>query len=725
MAESPRTAGSPAPRHAPPPGARRELQEWREFLTKHGQRLESCYNLLFALCHLEGPPPLRRRCDHRLASGTRVRPWIRAMPQWTPPPVGPPAGRIEAVASMTFPVATACALAPLAAAAYITERLGSLGRVDLRRGRRLDPPLDIRRERPLQLGCSDDGRFVAVAYESGDFDVMETGPFASSGGQARLAWSARFLVPEYEAPSISFSGADVWRQDETGDAVACDAASGEITRRSKRPQGCLDAELAGVAVAGDAAVLAWRRAGNLGVVLVADRGATQTAVNTDAKDAGAIVAWGPDAIAIAFSDRRLRIYSLQASLEVRHELALDAPGACLAARGPWLWCATTDGRLYRWKPPDEHAEPLLAPGLSLSRPRSIALNEDGEGVVLTPAIGISFCAGTDSRHGPAVQAAALMRGRSTALATQAMQWTVIDAAARRTWDLAGSRHSGRIGARPDRREVGYLFAADGGGKVLAAHDDVSELLDLATGDSVTCELPSGAVSAAGTPTGPFWIADVDGRIYSLDGHGVCREAAVVSSDIQAPPHVSAWESLVVWSGTRVATNAGSGADPVHLQVFFRPRGHALERLGTREYVAADGILRAVVWDGQRGRLITIWQGRAHGYAVAKVGSLQDVLAAREREHVLPSILAGCESAALSATGHRCFVLDTDGAVHCLDADTFAPVATLAGSLPFTALAEAIPVEDEVVAVMGRELVLVLRSEEQEVDRELQRVDGCG
>lgn len=688
-----------------PAGARSELAEWSAFLVRHTQRLEQCHNVLFGLCRLEGPPSMRRRCEERIAAGNRALPWIRAESQWAPPEDEETSERIEVLASLEFSTVTACALAPAVGVAFVVARLGCIGRIDLRRGRRLEPDVTVRSDRPLQLACSEDGRYLAIAFETGRIDVLEVQPEVEGAQRERLVWSALCRLPDYEAPTLEFLDAELWRQTETGDAVACHAATGAERNRVAPPANLAGAELAAVTRVQNATILAWRGEGGSRLVCVTDSGREQSTL-AGAADVIAMSRWGDEAVAVGFSDRRLCIYALAPALHRLHQLFLDAPAACLAACGSRVSWISTDGHLYFWTPVAETAQLIWTAGLTFGGARALALAPNENGLVLTPNVGVSFRSGDRATRGVMFQAVAPRAGGYVALAVTRGSYVVIDGVGRETLPVTPAQpHS--VGRRVDGRAVGYLFATDGEGRILVGHSGGSELRDLSTRDPRPCDLPNGTISATGRQTGGFWLADVQGRVFSLDRQGVCREVAVASRDVLGPPRLVAWGSLVVWTGTRVAKRVTLAPDAVYLQVFFRAVNDRLDRLGEREYTVAEGVLQTVSWDEARGRLIGIWQGRAHGSAVAKIGTPEAMVVGAEDEQLLAGIMGDCEAAAMSQNSRRLFVLSADGAIRCFDSDTFAPVASLAGSVPFTSLSEGVLAQDEVVVIAGRQRVLRL------------------
>ena len=689
--------------------ARSELAEWSAFFVRHTQRLELCHNLLFGLCRLEGSPSMRRRCEERIAAGNRAFSWIRAESQWSPPEDEETSERIEVLASLQFSTVTASALAPAVGVAFVVTRLGCIGRIDLRRGRRLEPDVTVRHDRPLQLACSEDGRYLAIAFETGCVDVLEVEPEADGAQRDRLVWSALCRLPDYEAPTLEFLDAELWRQAETGDAVACHAATGAESRRVAPPADFAGAELAAVTGVQNASILAWRGEGGSRLVCVTDSGKQQSTL-AEAADVTVMSRWGDEAVAVGFSDRRLCIYAVAPALHRLHQLILDAPAACLAACGSRLSWISTDGHLYFWTSVAKTAQLIWTAGLTFVGARALALASNENGLVLTSNVGVSFRAGGRATRGVMFQAVAPRPGGYVALAVTRGSYVVIDGVGRQTLPVTPAQpHS--VGRRVDGRTVGYLFATDGEGRILVGHSGGSELRDLSTRDPRPCDLPNGTISATGRQTGGFWLADVHGRVFSLDRQGVCREVAVASRDVLGPPRLAAWGSLVVWTGTRVAQRATLAPDAVYLQVFFRAVNDRLDRIGEREYFAADGVLHTVSWDEARGRLIGIWQGRMHASAMAKVGTPEAIIAGAEDEKLLPGIRADCEAAAMIRGSRRLFVLSADGAIRCFDSDTFAPIASLAGSVPFTSLTDADSAQGDVVVIAGRQRVLRLCCEE--------------
>jgi hypothetical protein len=352
----------------------------------------------------------------------------------------------------------------------------------------------------------------------------------------------------------------------------------------------------------------------------------------------------------------------------------------------------------------------LTEGLSFVRARGLSLAPDGHGLVLTTSMAAAFRTGDRATQGVMIQAVAVRPGGYVALAATRAGYVFIDGVGRETSPVTPALPQS-TGAGADGRAVGYLFAADGDGRILVAHGGGAELSGLSTGERLPCDLPVFTVSATGRQHGGFWLADVHGRVFFLDQQGVCREAAVASREVLGPPRIAAWGSLVVWTGARVATRVTLAPDAVYLQVFFRAVNDRLDRIGEREYAAADGVLHTVSWDDARGRLIGIWQGRVHGSAVAKIGTPEALIAGGEYERLLPGITGDCEAAAMIQNPRRLLVLSADGAIRCFDSDTFAPVAALAGSKPFTSLTQGDPAHNDAVAIAGGRRLLRLRCEE--------------
>jgi len=686
---------------------RRELEQWYDFLIRYAQDLEKYHNLLFSLCYLEGTQSIRKCCHRRFSDKDWSRPWICAEEQWVPEVKNEFCKQIEIKASITFPATTCGALASSSGIGYIVEELGKVECVDLNRGRILQPALSVSQIRPLRLTCSKDGRYLAVAYESGRIEVFQIDRGDDGFKSERSLWSAECFLPEYEPPFLIFLKDKLWWQDKAGEAVAYAVNTGTETDRIVLPGNSAKAELAYAVQIQKKTILLWRTYGNSSVMVIVDsRG--KRIVPTESADPIAMIPWGDDGVAISFSNRLLCFYSVHPEHEEQYQFGLEAQAECFASEGGRLWWISSKGILFSLNSPKETPQRFGTPDQIFPAVCGLAIFSNGNGFVLTRVGGFSFHIGGKSKKGAVIHTAVPIIGGYVAFSTFGERHVLIDGVGRRTMTLDSEKSLQFDRAAADGGEVGYLFAVDGTGLILVEYASGPELIDPSFENHHSFSLPDGIISAAGKQSGGFWLADIYGRIFSLDKKAVCREEAFTSKGLLGPPRISSRGSIVVWTGTRTALHSSLGTDAVYVQIFFKVSDNRLIRIGEREYTPAEGVFQLDVWDESRGRLIGIWHGRGNRSMLAKIGTPEDFLEGNEKEYLLPEIRGGCEAAALSENFQRLFMLSSCGVIHCFDMDTLTSVATIATSAAFTCLKEGIPLQKGVLAIAGRRRVMHLR-----------------
>lgn len=686
-----------------------ELEEWSGFFLKHGQSIARYDNVLFGLARHEGAPPIRACCDVILASGRRAAPWIRVEVPWSPPSTASH-GALEAIASITFPTASCCALAADLGIVFAVERLGTLRRYDLARGRELQPDLDISSERPLALAGSGDGRLVAVAYDSGTLELIRLDPDAGERFEGQtMVWRGRFRVPEYETPALAFLGKQLWYQKSNGHAAAFDAQLEAETVHHEPPGDDPAAELRTVTRVGTVVILAWWSRGTSRLARTV-AGGTARSIDAGNSEVTALCPFGETGVAIGFADRRVALVDVSDGLTFRTEITLaDHSATCLAADRQSVWCLSTNGAFRSWTPDSGLLQSIATPSIKLAHAHSLVRRHDGSGMVVTPSSGSAFRLVTRSDTGHAIQTAVPTPTGYVALAAADQGFRLLDGGSHQVAALPGRPTT--LYGTASGREVGFLFAADGAGRVLFTFENRACVRDPVNGESRACSVPEGACSVVGREHGGFWLADLFGTLYFMTESGDCRAAVRLPQELLAPPRLHCWGDLVVWTASRVAT-LGTGQDAVYVQVFLRDNraksAPSVTREGEREYVAADGVLQAVAFDATRQRLLILW-ARQHSTQVA-IGTPGEFMAGHEQVREVAGIDGDCLAASVAPNEEWLYLLSSRGVLHCLDLETFEPVATFAGSRPLTSLMEGVPPRVELATVETTDRVILVRCE---------------
>ncbi len=179
------------------------------FLHRHLQHLIEHPRGLFSLVHFEGPPQSAQAAQDLVQRKLWPKPWIRSTPAWLPPL--PQAKHAAATIDITtqFRFANSCAggLAIDADLAFFVKRLGQIGIIHLQRQEELPHVLSVRAQRPLGMFASDDARFLAVAFDNGQADILRL--IIPTGGVPTghdIVATAKYLIPDMDPPVMMWIG---------------------------------------------------------------------------------------------------------------------------------------------------------------------------------------------------------------------------------------------------------------------------------------------------------------------------------------------------------------------------------------------------------------------------------------------------------------------------------------------------------------------------------------
>ena len=171
--------------------------------------------------------------------------------------------------------------------------------------------------------------------------------------------------------------------------------------------------------------------------------------------------------------------------------------------------------------------------------------------------------------------------------------------------------------------------------------------------------------------------------------GLTRPASGLE-DVSGAQLVNCGESLV-WSGLSSQLSE-TGNDYATTFVFFRKLGThhmRLERVGMQVLPANEGSCTALWHNQSEDRLLTLWAipdaGKdRHGL---RFGSMEDWISGQFQETRIVGLGAfAFEQGALSADGRFLGLVSRSGEIFCVRLSDSRVVATLAGSVPFSAVA---------------------------------------
>ena len=239
-------------------------------------------------------------------------------------------------------------LAAKAKFAFHLIRLGVLGIVDLERARSLDQNISIRGVRPLALFASEDGRHVALAYESGEAEVLELVWSGRELINQRTIASLEYLLTEFESPAMCWAGNRLIYQNVDGGIGGFDMASGQRTNLMAASRSDPPAELRSVTAIKQDLILGMSSVSGVRLLLQGNGHDTQIC-EVDNSDIVSICACDASIVAVAFSNHEIRTFGIAGKATELSRATLKELPTCMAYRGETLVVATDSDELYTWR----------------------------------------------------------------------------------------------------------------------------------------------------------------------------------------------------------------------------------------------------------------------------------------------------------------------------------------------------------------------------------------
>jgi len=660
-------------RLAAPDEAAREMNN---FIFVHAQRLETKREVLFGLIQHEGPAAARQRSERLLLSKRWNNPWLRTTPVRLPVPAANEAGMdIKVVAQHNFDRSAATSLSETLEVAFYLKRLGRVGIIDAQSMRELPEAIVIPAFRVLGLFASADGRFLAVAFESGDLALFEL-EFSVDRALLKQQEQAfyRYLVPESEPPVMRWNGDQILFQRQDGRLAMVEHTREEIVPLPSGSQG----ELSGAVFTHGEWVVMIRQASDTWIW----RCGSDDKLAVLAADVTSAACGEDGTLVIGLSDRTVR--TIQTSPELRHSSLLETEylPVCVGIwKGRVVW-AEQEGLRY-WDPKQGIARPLeddetLVGSTLFLRLGQISPSPRGDLLVLGDYL---------------VCRIELMESIQTA--SYSVDKALVDAGGaiyaiqKRSQDLwlVNCSEQKELRLVPGAT-VRHFHVLDGHGHLLTIGANGGGVLtDLTSHVARRIEGPL-ALNSAVVHKRTFWLADRLGGVYQLtENYALTLECKVNQQGVSGG-RLSALENWIVWQGKSTAVTADNPyADSQDCLLFFRLSEHPshLREVELRSFPKENGRLQLITGGGGREELLAIFHGHSQFALCAKIGTPEAFLKGEERSvpmdfdsSILDCVTDTEDNALYLCCGNQDLVV--------VDLETMRTHCRLTASRPFTAVA---------------------------------------
>lgn len=653
-----------------------EFVEWRDFITRHSQRLTRNPKMLVALVQHEGFASARQQVSSRQWR----HPWLRSWEEATPPGrPAPPGLHVEIKADKQFRRGRVSAVAWQAHLIFSVERLGSIEIMDYRDMQELVMRVAIGSGRPVKVACAPDASSLIVVMEPGQAELHRC-TLGADGQPVGSELVARFdcRLPEIDDPIVEWHDGAYWMQIQPGLLARVDATSAEI---SEEPVcGGAPGELGSLLFFDGERRFAAVRQGH-STILGGSNGASVRHVASELCSACAC----GDRAAAFFANGSAAIFEIT---EGPVETARIQMGIVRGAAGwdgerlLWLRESADFAKLHGWQP-GKGAPQMVAGGQKLFPaglhviPRAWGADPEGAALVLTTHSVVRF----DVAEGGSMRAGRMewLFGGGTWLAVRKeghTQWLWDGPTGREV--CLGTDIPGRLYCAPDGRRLFFAARVDRPGLVW----------DLESFQSAPLSYQTMLFNmAVGDPEQGCWFSDRKGGIYYAGDDSQLRLVATVEDGTGAILHICGEHLL--WRGTIPHYYTDTGVDQARAFVFFRRRprkNRPLERIGERLFAVREGLCVAMDYDTTRGQLFLLWQPEGK-YPVLRTATVEEFLAGQFVDHELKGAgLLGDSRVAISPDGRVLGILNSGRELICVSTDTGEVVASLAGGLPFTHIA---------------------------------------
>ena len=662
------------------------VEQYYDFIHKHAQSLHEYRGQLIALLYHEGFESARDKIidamENRLLAGS----WFRTEKLEGQKFKGAIAHTqmLETIASLEFQHSIATELAVKAKIAFHVIRLGMLGIVDVERSRTLDQSISIREVPPLALFSSPDARYVAVAYENREMDILELKWSNQKLIHHRTIETLCYQLPQFEAPAMYWDKHCLVFQGSNGAVKKYEANSGrQITL--DLPEELRYWDLRSLATLDHSLILAMSSE-NASQLLLLEEGNGRQVVQIENTDVNAVCTCGPSRVAAAFSNSEIRVFGISGKMSEIVRIKTEEMPTCMGYDGESLIFATNRDSYYIWNI-DQNNNPLLLQSNkthSVSKQaQDIAITDDGTLLSISRSTVSILQITLGDEKTPGVIIALFQTPHSSfAVKKNEKAFLLVDLSSGNETHLA--ENSGRT----------TRFNMDGLGNLLYACSDGSGCVLKCT-SGIRCRvngIPSTLEAVAGDPQGGFWIADRLGCIHRLETDGSLHLIWEAESNYSRVQELLCTDNKLIWRGWCDSQTSLGESRPETLMFFELDHYRKLRHAGRRLFYKADGFIETVAYDSIKDSLIVIVDNSASDARGIKAGSIEDYIVERESKNPLDWICHNV-SAATFGTNSCFYLLSADGSIYCADANTWKRRAVLSPSIPFQVLSTSCVVQD--------------------------------
>ncbi|MDD2737079.1 MAG: DUF4062 domain-containing protein [Desulfuromonadaceae bacterium] len=678
-------------------------ESFKVFLQLHHEKLMKFPSALFSLAHHEGRQVVRSAAQKLVAQGRWKKPWLRTerVPISTPQLESDRVATIEVLRKLEFNRSSAVTFATEAGIVFRVKNLGEIVFVHLHSIEPVPQVLIVRRNnRPLALFASADARYLVIAYDIGEADVILISLNDHSLLVAQsIIRTVSYHIPELDAPVMVWRGSELFFQpDETAFSRLSCGSVPPMHHRLPLPPSVVG-ELSGIVFL-EELLIAGLRFGSSGGIIIFDSTDARMVIRHDRVHPIQLCTCSDSVVAVSWSDRRLSCYDVNRQFSLLSEMHIEENVLQFAWYNDSFVWSSSSGGLHIWCPDDGAPiktrfvgdESVYPSNLRITTWQLVPLN-DGLLATVTD-VGVTCFRPVYAKSvsvPPQLYAVIQLSDRALVLQKRDNGAWLVDIDHGVQTFVADNRG---IPLYPVCDTDGHYF-------LLASHSDGSIKIDLKHFRNEACaNVPMGITSVAGDKNGGFWLADRMGRIHRLEPNGKCRIETTLDLRGASGANLLCTGKYLIWFG-QCYWHHENGEDTAHALVVYQRGIFGLKLVGQRIFKKSEGHIQALDFDEVTRQLVLVVQNSKKYPIAFLVGTFDQLLHETECQLPWKAPVDKIHRISISSGGEMLQILCGDGICVVLDLKLMKVIVAITPTIPFTDLARRSALGSLAMIISGR------------------------
>jgi len=664
-----------------------EVLKYYTFIAKHAQTLSKHDGQLIALLQHEGFLQAKEQIE--LIQYKYKNAWLRTNQLRIDFSIKNDKNTIslETISSWKFEISRAVCFAVKAQIAFHLIRLGEVGIIDIIKSCPFDQRISIRKLGTLALFSSEDGKYLIIAYENGEADIIELEWNCLGLVKQYFKVTIKYKLPVFEDPFFYWDLYEIVYQDWNGAIILMNIISGEMECLFSFNNLDSEWELRQALKLGDEIVFACSTESSTQVLHFADR-KTHQIFKVDNADTISMCACGLTIVAISFSNREIRLFEITQILnEFSYFKIMEIPTKIIYD-GKGLIIVTDLGTYYYWNFKENiNSEIIVKSQINMVQYRQIAF-ADNQTILSINQTESSVLKMSNGAEHNSYSVIALFSSSLHDYAVVNKEEEII---------LLNLNEKSEIKLINIKKSF-KKFSIDGSENLLCVcNNGTGFILNLVSGLHISFKnIPETlAISTVvGDTSNGFWIADHIGDIYNIDKNGLVKRVWVsnfVKSHVQ---EIICTEKYLCWRGWVNENTNAEESRPETLIFFEINNGKQLIHIGKRIFRKSDGFIETMAYNNHQDSLMLVLSNSKRYTRGICFGTIEDFITYKEYHYPISYVKSYVQAASYSDPCNF-FLLTLDGSIFSINNKKVMHKTVLSPYLPFSKMSNSIRSDEKI------------------------------